>query len=76
MVYPIIRLNYITNQHRLDFYTTDTYGAQLALELPEKYIGYAYYVLVLLFRLQYATGYEDGYNDAIDDIGEWKEEIK
>lgn len=76
MVYPIIRLNYITNQHCLDFYTTDTYGAQLALELPEKQIGYAYYILVSLLRLQYSTGYEDGYNDAIDDIGEWEEEIK
>lgn len=76
MVYPIINLNQITNKAYLSFYTTDTYGSQLTLELPEKQIGYAYYILVLLLRLQYSTGYEDGYNDAIDDIGEWEEEIK
>lgn len=76
MVYPIINLNQITNEFYLSFYTTDTYGSQLTLELPEEQIGYAYYILVSLLRLQYSTGYEDGYNDAIDDIGEWEEEIK
>lgn len=76
MVYPIINLNQITNESYLSFYTTDTYGSQLTIELPEKQIGYVYYILVSLLRLQYSTGYEDDYNDAIDDIGEWEEEIK
>lgn len=76
MVYPTINLNQITNKAYLSFYTTDTYGSQLTIELPEEQIGCGYYILVLLLRLQYSAGYEDGYNDAIDDIGEWEEEIK